>query len=45
MPEGRFRDPEEPMGPTAAMVMRSVNYDVSNGDANYNAQDPWIWND
>jgi hypothetical protein len=42
MPDNRFRGPEEPMGPAAAMVTRSVNYEF-NGDANYHAQDPWIW--
>ena len=41
MPDNRFRGPEEPMGPAAAMVTRSVNYEF-NGDANYHAQDPWI---
>ena len=43
MPDGRFRGPEEPMGPTTAMVMRWVNYEFNGDAANHDAQDPWIW--
>ena len=41
MPDGRFHGPEEPRGPVAAMVMRSVNCELT-AVANFHAQDPWI---